>query len=92
MWSLGAVAGAGWANSGDVPPDSGRGGQGSDLGVLRVRFVGCLEQGMAGGGGGGGQWRRLPRLAMPARGGPPAVARWPASYGGARGGRRVVVW
>jgi hypothetical protein len=26
MWSLGAVAGAGWANSGDVPPDSDRGG------------------------------------------------------------------
>jgi hypothetical protein len=43
---------------------------------------------MAGSGGcAGGQWHRPPRLAMPARGGASAVARWPASYGGARGGR-----
>jgi hypothetical protein len=64
------VAGAGWANSGDAPPDSGRGGQESDLGVLRARFVGRLEQRVAGGRGrAGGQWHRPPRLAMPARGG-----------------------
>jgi hypothetical protein len=68
MWSLRAVAGAGWPNSGDVSPEPGRGGTGEGLGVLRVRFVGRLEQGVAGGRGrAGGQWWQPPLAALGTR-------------------------
>jgi hypothetical protein len=39
MWSWARLADAGRPNSGDVSLESGRGGQGSDLGVPIVRFV-----------------------------------------------------
>jgi hypothetical protein len=65
----GAVAGAGWPNSGDAPPDSSRGGQGKDL-----RFTGARFRGLDGDeatpavGCTGGQRHWPPRLAQPARG------------------------
>jgi hypothetical protein len=60
------VAGAGWANSSDVSPDSGRGGQGSVLRVTGARFRGLDgDEAAPAVGRTGSQWRRPPRLAMP---------------------------
>jgi hypothetical protein len=91
MWSLGAVAGAGWANSGDVSPESGREGKGGSYGSLALGFVVWTGP------------RRLQRWGTPAasgvgrrgwqcqRPGPPAVVcRWAASCCGARVGAEVL--
>jgi hypothetical protein len=61
------VAGAGWANSGDVSLESDRGGQGRVLRVTGDRFRGLDgDEAAPAVGRTGSQWRRPPRLAMPA--------------------------
>jgi hypothetical protein len=69
MWSLGAVAGTGWANSGDVSPESGRGGQRRVLRFTSARFRGLDGDEAAPAVGRTGSQRLRPlRLAKPARG------------------------
>jgi hypothetical protein len=60
MWSLGAVAGAGWPNSGEVSPEPGRRGWGSGLGFTGGRFVGWMGQGTAPASGSTGGQRHWP--------------------------------
>jgi hypothetical protein len=61
--SPGRPAGAGGSIPAIAGGGIGRGGQGSDLGLLGVWFVGGLEVRRAGGAEStGGQWRRPPRL------------------------------